>query len=241
MQDAPGRRWRRPAWGKLGALALLVVALTAAWRYTPLANFATAHRMLAFARLVGATPWAPFALAAAYTPAAFIMFPRPLLSVLAIVAFGLVKGAICIVLGVLGAALSTYYIGRLLPPQVVRRFAGSKFEQFTALLRRHSIKAIFAANMLPTPPFAVQGITAGAIRMPLWRYMVGTLLSLTPGLIAILIFGHQIVVALQDSSKVSYLVLGGAAIGVALFAYIATRWSTRHASAADCAAHGCAS
>ena len=133
----------------------------------------------------------------------------------------------CVVLGVLGAALATYFAGRMLPARTVRRLAGSKFESFTELLRNHGVAAIFAANMLPVPPFAVQGIMAGAIRMPLWQYTLGSLLSLTPGLVALLIFGHQIVLAIQDKSKVSYVALGGVVVGLALVSYLATRWSAR--------------
>lgn len=185
---------------------------------------------MGFARFLGSTRWAPFAVVAAYIPAAFVMFPRPLLSLFAIVAFGLWIGGLCVVCGVFAAALATYYAGRLLPPQTVRRVAGSKFESFTSMLRDHGVSAIFAANMLPTPPFAVQGIIAGAIRMPLRDYALGTLLSLTPGLIALSIFGHQIVVALEDPSKVSYIAVGGAAIGVLVFGFLGTRWATRRAA-----------
>src|SRR5512138_464298 len=157
------RQRRRPAWGKLGLLAVTLAALAAAWRYTPLATYVAPHRIIAFARWLGSVKWAPLAVAAAYTPAAFVMFPRPLLSLLAIVAFGLWLGGACVVAGVLGAALSTYYIGRRLPSSTVRRLAGAKFARFTTLLREHGVLTIFAANLLPTPPFAVQGIMAGAI------------------------------------------------------------------------------
>lgn len=223
------QRWRRPAWGKLGLLALTVAALAAAWRYTPLATYASPQRIIAFAKWLGSVKWAPFAVAAAYVPAAFVMFPRPLLSLLAIVAFGLWTGGACIVAGVLAAALSTYYIGRLLPSKTVRRLAGSKFESFTELLREHGILTIFAANMLPTPPFAVQGIMAGAIRIPLAHYAAGTLLSLLPGLIAVLVFGHQIIVALEDPSKVSYVLLAMTGIGLAVAMYLGGRWFARQA------------
>jgi uncharacterized membrane protein YdjX (TVP38/TMEM64 family) len=227
MVETPRRR-RRPAWGKLALLALGIAALAAAWRYTPLAQFFSPQRIMGFARLAGSTKWAPFAVIAAYIPAAFVMFPRPLLSLFAIVAFGLWTGGLCVVLGVLAAALATYYAGRLLPKHTVRRLAGSKFESFTAMLRDHGVAAIFAANMLPTPPFAVQGIMAGAIRMPLRDYALGTLLSLTPGLIALLVFGHQITTALEDTSKVSYAAIGAAVIGLALVVFLATRWLARH-------------
>src|SRR5438477_837129 len=191
-------KFRRPAWGRLGLILLAGLVLAAAWRYTPLAAFASRQRILELARAARATEWAPFALAAAYTPAAFIMFPRPLLSLLAIVAFGIWVGGATVAAGVLAAALSTYFLGRALSADTVRRLAGRKFERLSVVLREHAVIAVFAANMLPAPPFVVQGMMAGAIRMKLWKYTLGTLLSLTPGLLAVLVFGHQINMALED-------------------------------------------
>ena len=83
--------------------------------------------------------------------------------------------------------------------------------------------------MLPTPPFGVQGIVAGAIRIPVLYYATGTLLSLFPGLAAAMIFGHQIIVGLEDPSKVSWVVIGSTAIAMAIVAFFATRWAARQA------------
>jgi uncharacterized membrane protein YdjX (TVP38/TMEM64 family) len=218
---------RSPAWGKLALLLVAFAALAAAWRYTPLAEFASRQRIVEWARLARATRWAPFALAAAYIPAAFIMFPRPLLSLLAIVAFGVWIGGAIVATGVLAAALSTYLLGRQLSRDTVRRLAGRNFERLSGLLREHAIVAVFAANMLPAPPFVVQGMMAGAIRMKLWKYTVGTLLSLAPGLLAVLVFGHQVTMALEDMSKVSYVALGGVVAGLAVVIFFASRWLAR--------------
>src|SRR5947207_11736764 len=117
-------RRRQPAWGKLGLILLAALALAAVWRYTPLAEWASRQRILEWVRAARSTRWAPFALAAAYTPAAFIMFPRPLLSLLAIVAFGIWVGAACVAAGVLRAALATYSLGPPVPPPAARRLAG---------------------------------------------------------------------------------------------------------------------
>jgi uncharacterized membrane protein YdjX (TVP38/TMEM64 family) len=227
------RTRRRPAWAKLAVFAIAIAALAAAWRFTPLAELLTPSRIRAFARLVGRTPWAPLAVMAAYTPAAFLMFPRPLITLVAIVAFGLALGGACVVVGILAAALATYCAGRVLPYSLVRRLAGTEFERFTGLLRRHGVMAVFAANLLPVPPFGVQGILAGAIRIPVWRYAAGTALSLLPGLVGAMIFGHEIVVALEDPSKVSYAAIGTAALGLLIVGYFATRWAARQAARAQ--------
>lgn len=231
MAQTGKQKWRRPAWGKLGLIALFCVVLAALWRLTPLSSVASPHRMMAFARAVGGTAWAPFAVMAAYTPAAFLMFPRPLITLLAVVAFGVWLGFVCTVAGVLAAALVTYSLGRRLPDRTVRRLAGSKFERITPVLRNHGVMAIFAANMLPTPPFVVQGIMAGAIRIKLRHYALGTLLSLLPGLAAAMVFGHQIVMAFEDPSRVNYLLLAGTLLGLIAATVLAARWFSRQAKA----------
>jgi phospholipase D1/2 len=225
---------RKPAWGKLALLALTIVVMGAAWRFTPLAEIARPSHIRAFAHAVASTPWAPLAVIAAYTPAAFLMFPRPLITLFAIVALGVQIGGVCVLAGVMLAALATYYVGRLLPDGIVRRVAGSKFERFTGLLRAHGVMAICAANMLPTPPFGVQGIVAGAIRINVVHYAAGTLLSLIPGLVAALIFGHQIILGLEDPAKMSWTLIGSTGVAMVIIAFLGTRWAAREAKKLNC-------
>jgi uncharacterized membrane protein YdjX (TVP38/TMEM64 family) len=82
------RKKRRPAWGKLTAGALLLVALALAWKFTPLADYLTRENAVAWARAARENRWAPIAVILAYTPAALLLFPRPFLTLLTIIAFG---------------------------------------------------------------------------------------------------------------------------------------------------------
>ena len=43
---------QRPAWGKIAAAALVLAALAAVWRFTPLAEYVTAERISGWARVV---------------------------------------------------------------------------------------------------------------------------------------------------------------------------------------------
>ncbi|HYR36892.1 MAG TPA: hypothetical protein VEQ87_21580 [Burkholderiales bacterium] len=54
-----------------------------------------------------------------------------------------------------------------------------------------------------------------------------------PGLVAVLIFGHQIIVALEDPSKVSYVLIATTAIGLAVAMYLGSRWFARQARLRD--------
>jgi phospholipase D1/2 len=220
---------RRPAWKKLALIALVVCGLAAAWRFTPLADILTPHNIAQWARAVGGSRWTPLILVLIYTPGAFLMFPRPLLTLVTIVALGAKVGLACSMAGIMIAALATYSAGRFLKRDTIRRLAGDRFDDATHLLRGHGVVSIFAANMLPVPPFGIQGIIAGAIRIKLWEYALGTLLSLLPGALMITAFGQQIRTAFEDPSQVNYWVPALAALAFAVFVYFGRRWAMRRA------------
>jgi len=212
------------AWGKIGLILAAAAALAAAWRWTPLAEIAAAENILDFTRAVRERWWAPLAMIAAYTAGAFVMFPRPLLTLVSVVTFGVWLGLAYSTAGVLLAALVTYYTGRLMKRETVRQVAGDGVDAVAKPLKRHGVAAVFAANMMPTPPFAVQNIIAGAIRIRLWEFMLGTFLALLPGMLAWTVFGEQLRAALEDASEVSYWLIGATLVLLTAFVYLARRW-----------------
>jgi phospholipase D1/2 len=217
----------RPAWGKLAIGAAVLVLLALAWRFTPLSEFASRENALAWSRAARATPWAPVAVILAYTPAALFMLPRPFLTLLTIVAFGRWLGLAYSAAGILLAAMATYYAGRALRRETVVRIAGEKFEDAGKVLREHGIVAIFASNMVPVPPFAVQGVIAGAIRIPAWQYAIGSILGMAPGLLAATMFAGQLRAALEDPSTISWWIVAAVAVAFVAFVWAVRRWFAR--------------
>jgi phospholipase D1/2 len=215
---------RGPAWGKLIAAAVVLAALAAAWRWTPLAEIVTVENILDFTRAARDTWWAPIVMVAAYIPGSLILFPRPVLTLVAVMSFGVLFGLVWATLGVLLAAAVTYGLGRLMKRETARRIAGDNFDKVGKLLREHGVLAVFGANMLPTPPFAVQNIIAGAARIPLWKFMLGTFLALIPGMLAWTIFGDQLANAMEDSGKVNFWLIGGALVLLVAFTFLARRF-----------------
>lgn len=205
--------------------ALAVALASALWRYTPLAELLTQARVVAAARWIGAWSWAPILVVLAYTPAAFLMFPRPLLTLFAVVAFGPWLGLTYSTAGAIVATLATYAVGRALPYGTVRRLAGKNLERLTRALRRHGLVAVVAANMVPVPPFGVQGIIAGAVRVKAWDYLLGCTLSMAPGVVVAAIAGKEIAAGLQDASAVSYGLLAFGLLVFAVLTYCFKRWT----------------
>lgn len=194
----------RSIWIKLAGAGLAIAALAAAWRFTPLSALITPARIAAAAQALRAMWWAPFALVLAYTPAEFLMFPRAVLTLAASIAFGAWLGAAYALGGIFIASLATYFAGRLLPDGTVRRMAGKRVERVAKVLRRHGLLAVLAVRVLPLAPSGVEGVVAGAMHIKLWEYLAGTMLGMTPGVLATAFFGGQVATALEDPSQVNY-------------------------------------
>jgi phospholipase D1/2 len=226
-REGGSRRQRRPAWLRLILIGLALAALAGAWHYTPLREYVTADRITAWARAARATPWAPWLLVLAYTPAAFVMFPRPLLTLIAIIAFGTWLGFAYATAGVLLAAMVTFYLGRLLHEERVRKIAGDQLDPVGKVMREHGIVSIFALNMVPVPPFVVQGIIAGAVRMKAWQFAIGNLLGMLPILAAWTVLGAQISAALEDFANVSWWMIGAVLAVLVAITFFTRRWFAR--------------
>jgi len=214
---------------KLLAALAIAGALAAAWRYTPLADYVTAERVGAWARAVRETPWAPLVVIAAYTPAAFVLFPRPLLTLLTVIAFGPWLGFAYGMTGILVSAYATYYAGRLFPGATVKRLAGRHAEQVNKALKRHGLAAVFAIRIVPAAPFAIEGIMAGAARVKPWPYGLGTFLGMLPGVLATSVFGNEIHAFLDDPDSAAWWIAGAAVAALAVFTYFARRWIAQQA------------
>jgi phospholipase D1/2 len=215
---------RRPAWGKILIFALVFAGLAAAWRYTPLSEYLTGQNITAWARAVREYRWAPLIVILAYTPAAFLMFPRPFLTLLTVIAFGPWLGFTYGMIGIIVSALATYVAGRVLKRETVARLAGEKLDGAAKKMRDHGLLAMTAMRIVPAAPFAVEGIIAGAVRIKVWHFTVGTVLGMTPGVLAMSVFGFQLSTALEDPSRINWWIVGAVVLAFAAMIWFVKRW-----------------
>ncbi|HET7198350.1 MAG TPA: VTT domain-containing protein [Burkholderiales bacterium] len=221
--DAP----HRTAWGQLAVIFLALAALTAAWRFTPLAHAVTPGRIVDWAHDFGARWWAPLVVMAAYTPACLVMFPRPLITLAAVIAFGPWLGFGYALAGIVGAALATYALGRRLRRDTVRRLAGRKLDRMIEVLKKYGLAAMTLLRLVPIAPFAVESIVAGAIHMRRRDVALGTAIGLVPGTLATTVFGDAIETALTGSGEVNWWLVAATLglLGGGIWAV--KRWFTR--------------
>ena len=202
----------------------VIAGLTALWKYTPLAGLLEPQRITRWAREAGDAWWAPLLVVVAYTPASVVMFPRPVITLFAVVAFGPWFGFGYAMLGIELAAWLSYVAGLRFSRGTVRRMAGHKLNRVMDVLRNRGLLAITALRLVPLAPFSVEGVVAGALRIRLWHFMLGTAIGILPGTLAATIFGQQLETALENPHAINYWLIGGAVALLAGATWGVRRW-----------------
>lgn len=214
-------------WIPLLLSIVVVAALTAAWRFTPLADVVTAERVIAWTESFSRYWWAPLALVSLYTPASLVMFPRPLITLAAVVSFGPWEGLAYAMTGVLLASALGYYAGRAFGRNTVRRFAGTRLNRVSQVLQRRGVLAVTAVRLVPIAPFIVESMIAGAIHIKLWQLTVGTFLGMLPGALMATVLGDAAQSALRDPSQINWWFVGGTLAVLLTGSVLVTRWLRR--------------
>src|SRR5207237_10070621 len=100
----------------------------------------------------GARPWSPLVVMALFTPACLVMFPRPLITLAAVMAFGPWLGFAYSLLGIVASSVVTYHIGRHMRRDTVRRLAGAKLDRMAEVLKKHGLLAMTLLRLVPIAP-----------------------------------------------------------------------------------------
>jgi uncharacterized membrane protein YdjX (TVP38/TMEM64 family) len=160
------------------------------------------------------------------------MFPRPLITLAGVIAFGAWLGFFYALGGIVFSAIVTYYVGKRMRRDTVRRLAGPGLDRMVDVLKKHGLLAMSLLRLVPLAPFAVEGIVAGAVRLKLWHLAVGTAVGMLPGTLAATIFGDQLETALSGGHINWWIVAGCAALLGAGILFV-KRWFTKMAGRMD--------
>ena len=217
---------RRPQRGRpaliVGAVAA-IASLALVWRYTPLADVVTSENVVALTQTFAQFWWAPLLMILFYTPASFVMFPRPLITMAIVVTFGPWEGLTYAMSGVLLAALAGYALGRQVNRERVRRIAGPRLNRIATLLQHRGIVAVALVRFVPVAPYQVVNVVMGAMRVKLRDFVVGTFLGMLPGGLAATVLSDQVAVALRDPRAINGWLIAAAVCGFAALAWFGHR------------------
>ena len=205
--------------------AIIAVAfiLALVWTRSPLSSWVTLERAQAWADWFTDRWWAPLVVVAAYTPAAILMFPRWIITIAAVMAFGAWRGFAFGTAGMLIAAVVTFLPGRIVGRERVQRFTGPRLRRIAQFLHRRGLLAVMMVRVVPVAPFPVVNLAMGALRVPLRHFITGTAVGIMPGMLAATVLSDQLAAALEEPSSINAWYVAGAVLVIAGLGYFAQR------------------
>lgn len=204
--------------------ALLVLGLIAAWRWTPLASWVDAERLVATAREFAAEAWALPAAFGVFVGASLLLFPTTVLIVALALLFGPWVGFVCSMAASLAAGVIGYGAGHFWWGDPAQRPGAARTESLRRALARRGLLAVAAIRLVPVAPYTVVNMAAGSTRLGLGRFTLGTFLGMVPPTFALSWFASALVSAVRDPGVGMALTAAGSAVVLALLIILGRRW-----------------
>jgi phosphatidylserine/phosphatidylglycerophosphate/cardiolipin synthase-like enzyme/uncharacterized membrane protein YdjX (TVP38/TMEM64 family) len=206
------------------ALVATLLALAAAWRWTPLSSLLDPQRISEFLQSLGSSRAEAVVAVGGFAVAALAMVPVTLLAAIVGVAFGGWQAFAYVLSGATLACAIGFALGRLLGRRQLERFEGSRIEQLSKRLAQRGTVAVAVLRLLPVAPFAVFNLVAGSSHLGARQFMVGSLIGLAPGMLAITLFSRSLWDALAAPTWENGLFAAGLGLALLVAAWMAKRW-----------------
>jgi uncharacterized membrane protein YdjX (TVP38/TMEM64 family) len=159
--------------------------------------------------------WAPAVFLVLYGTVTVAPVPRTVFTVTAGVLFGSVLGVLLAVTGTLLAAALAFGLVRLLGARAVERVADRAAVVWVRRrLDRSGLLAVASLRLIPALPFSVVNYAAGLSGVRFAPYLLGTLLGILPGTVAVVVLGDAVTGGSPHPALVAVSVVGGV-VGVA--------------------------
>lgn len=194
---------------KLGSVVLLVVALVLIWRLTPLAALTDMETLKTSLAAAEQSSWGPLVVICIFILAGLLAFPVTLLIAATAAAFGGWQGLVYASSGAMASALVTYYIGRGFGAERLRGLMGPRINTLSQKIAAQGILAVATLRLVPIAPFTLVNLVAGAARIHVVDYTLGTMLGLAPGILLLSALGRQMAAILKAPTLADIVMLLG--------------------------------
>jgi phosphatidylserine/phosphatidylglycerophosphate/cardiolipin synthase-like enzyme/uncharacterized membrane protein YdjX (TVP38/TMEM64 family) len=223
LPEWPAERAHRRRLLRVLGVAGLLLALTALWRLTPLADQLRPDVLAAWAAPLGAAPFGPLATGVAIALAGTLFVPITALLVASALLHGPLLGGALALGGAVASALAGWGIGRLLWRDAVHRLMSPRLRRLSLRIARRGVLAVAAVRVVPIAPFAAVNLAAGASHVRLVDFGLGTVLGMAPGIAVLSVLSDRLARVVIDPGWDAAAVL----LALALLALAAGRWLRR--------------
>lgn len=164
----------------------------------------------------------------AYALATMVFAPITAMFVATCLAVGSLRGVAYSLVGGLFSASLAYVAGRRFGADWLGRMNHRTFDKLRSLMSTRPVRAVVLARFLPVGNFTMINLALGGFRVRYSAFLIGNVIGMAPGLLAITVFEELLEQALHnpDWKRWALLALGGA-IAVAMLYAVSRRLSQR--------------
>jgi uncharacterized membrane protein YdjX (TVP38/TMEM64 family) len=171
--------------------------------------------------------WAPVLFVLLQVVVTITPLPRTVFTVAAGVLFGTVAGLLLTVAATALAAVSALLLVRMVGGGFARRHAHRPGVAWVRSRLDHSgLLAVVSLRLIPAVPFAVMNYAAGLAGVRLFPFVVGTVLGVLPGTVAVVVLGDAV------SSGNAHPALFAVSLAGGLLGLAGASWAARRGPAA---------
>ncbi len=193
----------------IGVAAVLLIVLTFGWQSIGLNDLFDPEQIRQVLAVGPGAPWAVLPVVLAFVVAGAVAFPVTVLILATAAVFGPWLGMLYSTLGVAASALALYGVGRRFGRGALDHLLGKRWNELLDRLRARGLLAVVTLRVVPLAPFSVVNLAAGAASIRLLDYLLGTLIGMGPGLVAISLLGDRVrsLIANPTIEQIGWLVL----------------------------------
>ncbi len=202
---------------------LLLLAIPAAWRWTPLNEWVNFEKIIYWQESVQGYPGAFFLVLGAYLLGSLVLFPVTILNVATVFTFGPIMGNVYALAGWIASASMGYAIGHALGWDLLHKMAGPRLHRLVAEAERHGFVAVLTMRVLPLAPFTLVNLFIGASGIRFRDFFLASTVGRIPGIVVLSVAGIQLESALRSPALGSFVLIGFTLVLVPL----ALAWLTK--------------
>jgi len=199
-------------WWKIVAVLIVVLALTAIWRWTPLSEWLNPETLQHAAEGIKSDPLTPLIVIGIFAIAGLIAFPVTLLIITTALTFGPLWGTVYSIIGSLVSGLMGYAVGHYMGRNTIQKLAGSSINKLSRRLAKHGVLAIITVRIIPVAPFTVINLVAGGSHINTRDFTIGTLIGMLPGILGITVFADSLMRTVQNPDPEQIAIFVGVVI-----------------------------
>jgi phospholipase D1/2 len=232
LEEDLGQPARR-SWLRIALVLAAVGVLAALWRWSPLAEMASVESLASAAVPLRESAWGPVAAVAVFTVAGMLMVPVTALIVATGLVFGGAVGFATALVGSLTTAAAGYAAGALLWRDAARRLMGRRANELSRKLASRGVLAMTALRIVPVAPFTVVNVAAGASHIRCRDYLLGTLLGMGPGVLALTLIADRVASVVREPQVADVAWIVALAVLLVGGTWGARRWLLRLSERGD--------